>query len=68
MSTVLILRVNELDCLYRSAFNVEVVERRSPGIPHSDKPSVATVSPISKSNLNVPKRFGVKSSMPFLII
>lgn len=60
---VLIRRVNEIDDLYRSACIVDVVDRRSPGRPQSDIPpsTAAIVSPTSKSNLNVPKCFGVTS-------
>lgn len=61
---VLILRVSEIVDLCRSACIVDVVERRSPGNPQRDMLSVSVVSPISKSNLNVPNCFGV-TSIPF---
>lgn len=64
MSIWLNLRVNDTDDLYISLFIVDVVERLSPGSPHSDMPSTRNVSPISKSNLKVPKCFGV-TSIPF---
>lgn len=64
ISTVLVLRINDNDDLYKLAFKVDVAERRSPGTPQSDMPSDEAVSLTSKSNLNLPNCLGV-TSIPF---